>query len=84
MALNFLRPGSPNNQLVGDLHTAKSAIFVGILNGIAWSSYLQPCLSDGAAGDVEQRYCLYQLANYLRPCSAWRSWSWAWRSLRRR
>jgi hypothetical protein len=66
MALSFLRPGSPNNQLVGDLHTAKSAIFVGVLNGIAWSSYLEPCLSDGAAGDVEQRwYCLFQLANYL-------------------
>ncbi|KAJ1268730.1 hypothetical protein BS78_07G157600 [Paspalum vaginatum] len=36
MALAFLRPGPPHAQLVGDLQTAKSAIFVGVLNGRSW------------------------------------------------
>ncbi|CAL4999183.1 unnamed protein product [Urochloa decumbens] len=66
MALNFLWRGlpSPNNQPAGDLDTAKSAILVGVLNGVAsTSSYLQLCLSGGGAAGAG--YGLYQFASYL-------------------
>ncbi|CAO2188466.1 unnamed protein product [Urochloa humidicola] len=69
MALNFLRPGVPGMQPVGDRCTAKSAIFIGAVNGLVSPPYLHRCLC--AAGDgrrcvndveVEQRY--YMLANF--------------------
>ncbi|CAL5001766.1 unnamed protein product [Urochloa decumbens] len=70
MALNFLRPGAPGMQPVGDRRTAKSAIFIGAVNGLVSPPYLQRCLcaaADGRRcvngnGDVEQRY--YMLANF--------------------
>lgn len=70
--INLLRvwPGPPAEQPVRDLWAAKSAIFVGVLNGIGFASpsYLHHCLccEDGgaAAGDAERRYYLYQLANF--------------------
>ncbi|OEL32131.1 hypothetical protein BAE44_0006850 [Dichanthelium oligosanthes] len=68
MACSFLCPGAPNDQPVGDFHTARSAIFVGVLNAIASTSYLQLCLSGGGGGtarDVDRSYCLYQFASYL-------------------
>ncbi|KAF8769449.1 hypothetical protein HU200_006480 [Digitaria exilis] len=67
MALNFLRPGVPGGQPVGDRRTAKSAIFIGVVNGLVSPPYLQRCVC--AAGrrcdgdDVEQR--CYQLANFV-------------------
>ncbi|CAO2206935.1 unnamed protein product [Urochloa humidicola] len=71
MALNFLRPGVPGMQPVGDRRTAKSAIFIGAVNGLVSPHYLQRCLcaaADGRRcggvndGDAEQRY--YMLANF--------------------
>ncbi|CAL5005886.1 unnamed protein product [Urochloa decumbens] len=71
MALNFLRPGVPGMQPVGDRRTAKSAIFIGAVNGLVSPPYLHRCLcaaADGRRcvvnndGDVEQR--CYMLANF--------------------
>ena len=40
MALNFLRPGAPRDQPLVDLPTAKTAIFVAVLNaGITSTVY---------------------------------------------
>ncbi|OEL32132.1 hypothetical protein BAE44_0006849 [Dichanthelium oligosanthes] len=65
MALNFLRPGIPGMQPVGDRCTAKSAILIGAVNGLVSPPYLQRCLCAGRRcdGDAEQRY--YQLANFV-------------------
>ncbi|CAO2169303.1 unnamed protein product [Urochloa humidicola] len=67
MALNFLRPGVPGMQPVGDRCTAKSAIFIGAVNGLVSPPYMHRCLcaADGrrcANYDVEQR--CYMLANF--------------------
>ncbi|KAL6645967.1 hypothetical protein ACP70R_017575 [Stipagrostis hirtigluma subsp. patula] len=69
MALNFLRPGAPHDQPAGDLHAARSAIFVGVVNGLVSPPYLHVCLcGDGGrcddAVEQEQRH-YYQLANFL-------------------
>jgi hypothetical protein len=70
--INLLRvwPGPPAEQPVRDLWAAKSAIFVGVLNGVTFAaspSYLQHhciCCDDGSAGNAERRsYHLYQLAS---------------------
>ncbi|RCV31377.1 hypothetical protein SEVIR_6G177900v4 [Setaria viridis] len=66
MALNFLRPGAPGVQPVGDRCTAKSAIFIGVVNGLVSPPYLQRCLCAGRCdddSDVEERY--YLLANFV-------------------
>ena len=68
MALNFLRPGVPGMQPVGDLRTAKSAILFGAINGLFLPPVLELCLcTDGGRpcddDDAEQRY--YQLANFV-------------------
>ncbi|CAL5001770.1 unnamed protein product [Urochloa decumbens] len=74
MALNFLRPGAPQDQPpAGILPTAKSAIFVAVLNAgitfIASPSYMRPCHGGGAAGSdghLEQMYYdLYRKANFV-------------------
>ncbi|CAL5005889.1 unnamed protein product [Urochloa decumbens] len=75
MALNFLRPGAPHDQPpAGFLPTAKSAIFVAVLNAgitlIAPLPYLRrPCHGGGTAGDdvgMEQVYYdLYWHANFV-------------------
>ncbi|KAF8769450.1 hypothetical protein HU200_006481 [Digitaria exilis] len=70
MALNNLLqvwPGPPAEQPVRDLRAAKSAIFVGVVNGIGFASpsYLHHCVCcDGGEDDAERRYYLYQLANF--------------------
>lgn len=70
MALNILRPGAPGVQPVGDRCTAKSAILVGVVNGLVSPPYLQRCLcagrcgaGDGDDGNVEER--CYQLVNFV-------------------
>jgi hypothetical protein len=73
MALNILRPGVPGMQPVGDLHTAKSAILFGVINGLFSPPVLELCLCSTGGGrpcgdddddNVEpQRY--YQLANFV-------------------
>ncbi|CAO2206933.1 unnamed protein product [Urochloa humidicola] len=75
MALNFLRPGAPHDQpAAGLLPTAKSAIFVAVLNaGITFITsppYLRPCHGGGGAagdhGDMEQVYYdLCRKANFV-------------------
>ena len=68
MALDFLRPGVPGRQPVGDRRTARSAIFIGVANGLLSPPHLRRCLCgadrpcDGD-DDVEQRY--YLLANFV-------------------
>ena len=71
MALNFLRPGAPRDQPLVDLPTAKSAIFVAVLNAGITSTvyYLLPCgvACAAASGDLDQMqyYGLYRLANFV-------------------
>lgn len=62
--LNFIWPGPPGAQAVGDLPVAKSALFIAV-NGFISPSYLRHCPCDGLCfrEDVEQRY--YQLANFV-------------------
>ncbi|XP_039771140.1 uncharacterized protein LOC120639215 [Panicum virgatum] len=68
--INLLRvwPGPPAEQPVRDLRAAKSAILVGVLNGVSFSSPsdLHRCLCcDGGAGNAERRYDhLCQLAGF--------------------
>ncbi|KAG2579202.1 uncharacterized protein LOC120677512 [Panicum virgatum] len=69
MALAFLRPGVPGRQPVGDRSTARSAIFIGVANGLLSPPHLRrclcgdrPCDGDGY-DDVEQKY--YLLANFV-------------------
>jgi len=68
--INLLRvwPGPPAEQPVRDLRAAKSAILVGVLNGVSFSSPsdLHRCLCcDGGAGNAERRYNhLCQLAGF--------------------
>ncbi|XP_021321117.1 uncharacterized protein LOC8083504 [Sorghum bicolor] len=75
MALNFLRPGVPGMQPVGDLHTAKSAILFGVINGLFSPPVLELCLCTGGRrrrspcggdddDDAEQQM-YYQLANFV-------------------
>ncbi|PUZ51774.1 hypothetical protein GQ55_6G216800 [Panicum hallii var. hallii] len=66
MALDFLRPGVPGRQPVGDRRTARSAIFIGVANGLLSPPHLRRCLCGAPCDgddDVEQRY--YQLANFV-------------------
>ncbi|CAO2206936.1 unnamed protein product [Urochloa humidicola] len=71
MALNLINllrvwPGPPAEQPVQDLWAAKSAIFVGVLNGVSFAaspSCLHHCLCC-AAGNAEPRCYLYQLASF--------------------
>ncbi|CAO2169300.1 unnamed protein product [Urochloa humidicola] len=71
MALNFLRPGAPNDQPpAGLLPAARSAIFVAIINaGITSLSYLRPCHGGSDGEDdcyLEQMYYhLYRQANFV-------------------
>ncbi|CAO2188462.1 unnamed protein product [Urochloa humidicola] len=69
MALNFLRPGAPNDQpAAGLLPIAKSAIFVAVLNaGITSLSYLQPCHGGGEDDCYLEKmyYDLYRQANFV-------------------
>jgi hypothetical protein len=50
MALNILRPGVPGMQPVGDLHTAKSAILFGVINGLFSPPVLELCLCSTGGG----------------------------------
>ncbi|CAO2169304.1 unnamed protein product [Urochloa humidicola] len=72
MALNLINllqvwPGPPAEQPVRDLWAAKSAIFVGVLNGVSFASpsYLHHCLCRGAGNALEPRCYLYQLASFV-------------------
>nr|TKW10623.1 hypothetical protein SEVIR_6G177800v2 [Setaria viridis] len=56
---------SPNDHPAGDLDTARSAIFIGVVNGVASTSYLQLCLLSGGGGTGARSYCLYQFSSYL-------------------
>ena len=70
MVLDFLRPGAPHDQPLVDLPTAKTAIFVAVLNAGITSTvyYLLPSCHGAcaaAAGDSEQvHYDLYRRANF--------------------
>ncbi|RLN04552.1 uncharacterized protein C2845_PM13G19250 [Panicum miliaceum] len=66
MALDFLRLGVPGKQPVGERRTARSAILIGVANGLLSPPDLRRCLCGGpcdGGGDVEQRY--YLLANFV-------------------
>ncbi|CAL5012845.1 unnamed protein product [Urochloa decumbens] len=72
MALNLINllqvwPGPPAEQPVRDLRAAKSAIIVGVLNGVSFGSpsYLCDCLCCVDAGNAEPRCYLYQLASFV-------------------
>jgi len=72
MVLNFLRPGVPGMQPVGDLRTAKSAILFGAINGLFSPPVLELCLCtgggrpcDGEDDDDAEQQRYYQLANFV-------------------
>ncbi|KAK3121874.1 hypothetical protein QOZ80_8BG0662170 [Eleusine coracana subsp. coracana] len=63
--INIMWPGPPGRQPVGDLRTAKSAIFLGFVSSLISPAYMQCCLSDGRHDDVKQQEMYYQLANFV-------------------
>ncbi|CAO2202114.1 unnamed protein product [Urochloa humidicola] len=67
--INLLQvwPGPPAEQPVRDIWAAKSAIFVGVLNGVSFASpsYLHHCLCRGAGNELEPSCYLYQLASFV-------------------
>ncbi|CAL5001765.1 unnamed protein product [Urochloa decumbens] len=71
--INLLQvwPGPPAEQPVRDLRAAKSAIIVGVLNGVSFASpsYLCDCLccgdGDATGNAAEPRCYLYQLASFV-------------------